>query len=49
MANGMVIDPKQMLEELHGLMERGIKDYQLFISNRAHIVLPYHKELDGSY
>ena len=49
MANGMVIDPKQMLEELHGLMERGIKDYQLFISNRAHIVLPYHKELDGAY
>ena len=38
-----------MLEELHGLMERGIKDYQLFISNRAHIVLPYHKELDGAY
>lgn len=49
MANGMVIDPKQTLEELHGLEERGIKDYQLFISNRAHIVLPYHRELDGAY
>ncbi len=49
MANGMVINPKQMLEELHGLEERGIKDYQLFVSNRAHIVLPYHELLDGAY
>lgn len=49
MANGMVIDPKQMLEELHGLEERGIKEYQLFISNRAHIVLPYHSALDGAF
>ena len=49
MANGMVINPKQMLEELHGLEERGIKNYQLFVSNRAHIVLPYHELLDGAY
>lgn len=49
MANGMVIDPKQMLEELKGLEDRGIKDYQLFVSNRAHIVLPYHRLLDGAY
>ncbi|MGM9970542.1 MAG: adenylosuccinate synthase [Anaeroplasma sp.] len=49
MANGMVINPKQMLEELHGLEERGIKNYQLFISNRAHVVLPYHQELDGAF
>ncbi len=49
MANGMVINPKQMLEELRGLEARGIKDYQLFVSNRAHIVLPYHEMLDGAY
>lgn len=49
MANGMVIDPKQMLEELDGLINRGIKEFKLFISNRAHIVLPYHKDLDGAY
>ncbi len=49
MANGMVIQPKQMLEELHGLEARGIREYQLFISNRAHIVLPYHEALDGAY
>ena len=49
MANGMVIDPKQMLEELDGLISRGVKEYKLYISNRAHIVLPYHKDLDGAY
>lgn len=49
MANGMVISPKQMLEELDGLMARGITDFQLFVSNRAHVVLPYHEALDGAY
>lgn len=49
LANGMVINPKQLLEELHILESRGIKEYQLFISNRAHIVLPYHELLDEAY
>lgn len=49
MANGMVIDPKQALEELRGLEERGIKKFQLFISNRAHVVFPYHSALDGAF
>ncbi len=49
MANGMVINPKQMLEELKGLEERGITKYQLFVSNRAHVVMPYHQALDGAY
>ena len=49
LANGMVINPKQLLEELHGLEARGIKEYKLYISNRAHIVLPYHEILDGAY
>ena len=49
MANGMVINPKQMLEELKGLEDRGIKNYQLFVSNRAHVVMPYHAELDGAF
>ncbi len=48
MANGMVVNPKAMLEELHGLEERGIKDYQLFISNRAQVIMPYHILLDGA-
>jgi len=49
LANGMVINPKQLLEELHGLESRGITNYKLYISNRAHIVLPYHETLDGAY
>lgn len=49
MANGMVINPKQMLEELKGLEEREITKYQLFVSNRAHVVMPYHQALDGAY
>lgn len=49
MANGMVINPKAMLEELKGLEERGITQYQIFISNRAHIIMPYHLLLDGAY
>ena len=46
MANGMVINPKALLEELDILKKQGITDYQLYISNRAHIVMPYHIELD---
>jgi adenylosuccinate synthase len=46
MANGMVIDPKAFLEELAMLQEGGIQDIQLFVSDRAHVVMPYHRTLD---
>lgn len=49
MASGMVIHPKQMLEELQMLKERGITEIQLYISDRAHVVFPYHEVLDGAY
>jgi len=49
MANGMVINPLALLEELEILKKQGITDYQLFISNRAHLVMPYHLELDDLY
>ncbi len=49
MANGMVINPIALLEELALLEEQGIKDYQLFISDRAHVVMPYHIILDGIF
>ena len=49
MANGMVINPKALLNELDMLKNKGITDYKLFISNRAHIVMPYHIELDEVY
>ena len=47
MANGMVINPKAMLAELETLKEGGVTDFNLAISDRAHIILPYHIELDG--
>lgn len=49
MANGMVINPKAAIEELEKLNSRGIADYQLHISNRATVIMPYHMELDGAY
>lgn len=49
LSNGVVFNPKQFLEELHGLEERGITNYQLYISDRAHVVMPYHEVLDGAY
>jgi len=49
MANGMVINPIALLEELDILHQEGINDYKLYISNRAHVVMPYHIELDELY
>lgn len=47
--NGLVVDMIGLMSELQELVERGIKlDGRLFISDRAHIVLQYHKELDGA-
>ena len=49
LANGMVINPKAALQELKMLEDGGVTDYNLAISDRAHIVLPYHIELDGMF
>jgi len=46
--NGVVIEPELLLKEINGLKKRGVRvDGRLFISERAHIVFPYHKILDG--
>lgn len=47
MANGMVINPKALLEEIKYLNDAGVKTNQLFISDRAHVILPYHLEIDA--
>ncbi len=47
MANGMVINPKAFKKELEMLHSKGITEYKLAISDRAHVILPYHIELDG--
>lgn len=49
MANGMVINPKAALGELEKLHSMGITYYQLFISDRASVIMPYHLALDGAY
>ncbi len=49
MANGMVVNPESVVAELQKLHDRGITDYQLFISDRAAMVMPWHADLDGAY
>ncbi|MET3575895.1 adenylosuccinate synthase [Bhargavaea ullalensis] len=44
--NGMVVDPKALVQELEGLQARGVRTDNLRISNRAHVILPYHIKLD---
>jgi adenylosuccinate synthase len=45
--NGVVIDPWKVVEELDGLTSKGVDVRGLVISDRAHVVLPYHKIEDG--
>ncbi len=46
MGNGMVINPESLVKELKGLQERGVDTSNLRISNRAHVILPYHIHQD---
>lgn len=47
--NGVVIDPKALLEEIDYLEGEGVKvtPKKLIISDRAHLIMPYHKILDS--
>ncbi|MCR3920931.1 MAG: adenylosuccinate synthase [Firmicutes bacterium] len=44
--NGVVIDPVALVNEMNELRERGIDLSNLHISDRAHLVMPYHRRLD---
>ncbi len=44
--NGVVVDPAVLLKEIDLLNEKGIDTGRLMISDRAHVVMPYHKILD---
>jgi adenylosuccinate synthase len=44
-ANGVVVDPKVLLTEIAGLQKRGV-DPNLLVSDRAHIIMPYHIDMD---
>jgi adenylosuccinate synthase len=46
--NGVVVDPVGLVEEIRGLTQLGIKiSDNLVLSETAHVVFPYHRELDG--
>lgn len=44
--NGAVIDPPRLLEEMADLERRGVDTSRLRLSDRAHVVMPYHHLLD---
>ena len=45
--NGVVVDPKVLLDEIEYIEGKGI-DPKLMVSDRAHVIMPYHIELDGA-
>ena len=45
--NGVVVDPERLLEEIASLSAKGVDVSRLYVSDRAHVVLPYHKAEDG--
>lgn len=46
--NGLVVDPEVLLKEIDYLTEKGIdtSPEKLLLSDRAHLIMPYHKEID---
>ena len=46
-SNGVVINPGVLLDELEQLNKRGVDTSRLYISDRAHLIMPYHVLLDG--
>ena len=45
--NGVVVDPKALLDEIAYVKEKGI-DPKLMVSDRAHVIMPYHIVLDSA-
>ncbi|HVP64414.1 MAG TPA: adenylosuccinate synthetase, partial [candidate division Zixibacteria bacterium] len=42
--NGVVLDPFALMKEVNALRQAGVQvDGNLFVSNRAHVILPYHR------
>ena len=46
--NGVVIDPSVLLQEIESLRSQGFSADNLRISGQAHVILPYHKDLDAA-
>ena len=45
--NGVVVDPKALLDEIAYVKKKGINP-KLMVSDRAHVIMPYHIALDGA-
>ncbi len=45
--NGLVIDPEVLINELQALDRQGFDTSGIKISDRAHVIMPYHRRLDG--
>lgn len=46
LGNGVVINPRVVLEEIRGMQAKGVDTTNLLISDRAHVVFPYHEKQD---
>lgn len=44
--NGVAVDPRVLLEEIETLEKRGVSTERLFVSDRAHVIMPYHPLID---
>jgi len=44
--NGVVVDPAVLIEEMDALAGRGVDTARLMVSGNAHLIMPYHQELD---
>ncbi|MHB8263083.1 MAG: adenylosuccinate synthase [Acidimicrobiales bacterium] len=44
--NGVVVEPSSLIDELEGLAARGIDTSRLVVSGNAHLIMPYHQEID---
>jgi len=50
LGNGMVVDPKVLLQEIGELRSQGVfpQDTKLYVSGNAHLIMPYHRRLDAA-
>ncbi len=47
LGNGMVINPEALMEEINTLKQLGFSCENMYISDRAHVLFDYHKEMDA--
>src|SRR5690606_14639692 len=45
--NGVVVDPRVLISELDMLVSRGVDTSRVRVSGNAHLILPYHQEIDA--